>query len=395
VLKNRFGSDPRFSAVVVSGAPSAGKSSVLKALKKACEEAGCVAVIMSETPTELFNAGFSYEPELWQDPLDFQRQNELYSEEREERYYEAMKRLRTNKHLVLLLDRARKDPEAYIGRENYLQILAERGLDRHKLLCRYKAVIFLVTPALERAKHYTTENNAVRRENAAGAASLDAPTFNAWNGHPHLIVIDSTDNFEDKIRNSIRALSRVIPMPKAIEREHKFLLIGFQRSMLPPDAVTKEIVQDYLVRTNPDVERRVRMESADGGGTVLFYTEKTKQNEPGSRDEDENSITFYQYEKLLKEKDPERATIRKRRYSFRHSQRIVTVDEFLDVPGLWLAEIEVPDMTEQVSLPALWAYKIVTDDPEYKNGRIAQRLKLGTANELLFSHKRESREPMG
>lgn len=365
-------------------------------MKKFLEEAGCIVAILAEIPTQLAMAGFPLAPDPWVGPGYFQDLMMDLGFHAEETYLELLCNLKTERPdvpRVLLIDGAIPRTMAYIGRKNYQRALEARGLDPYKVLCRYKGVIYLAPPPKE---HYTTENNQARSESAEQAAWLDDPTFQAWSIHPHLQIVRATKTPEEKVKNAILALTRIIPMPKAIEREHKLLLIGFDQSMLPAGTATKELVQDYLVRLDPKVERRVRAETSDGR-TVYFYTEKAKRSEPGSRDEEERQIPLSEYESKLEEKDEGLATVRKARHIFRHNDQKFEVDEFHDIKlesgqKMFIAEIETGDLSLGYTLPDGWQHLVVTENDDYKNSAIARRLKQGTSHELI---PRESPAPQG
>lgn len=69
----------------------------------------------------------------------------------------------------------------------------------------------MVTAADGAEKFYTLENNAARYEDANTAKIVDKSLLNAWAGHPHHIIIDNSGNgFEDKIKRVIHAVEKYI-----------------------------------------------------------------------------------------------------------------------------------------------------------------------------------------
>jgi adenylate cyclase len=67
--------------------------------------------------------------------------------------------------------------------------------------------------------------------------------------------------------------------------------------------------------------------------------------------------------------------VRKRRYLVADGGFLWEVDEFLDRPSLWLAELELVDADQVVEIPewlAAFVEREVTDDPSYTNRALAK-----------------------
>jgi len=78
---------------------------------------------------------------------------------------------------------------------------------------------------------------------------------------------------------------------------------------------------------------------------------------------------------MIKERDPERETMRKLPHCFIHGRRGHELDECLDqLAGLWILEIEVENIAAPVSLPPWVADAAdVTDDPDFSSYNLALR----------------------
>jgi CYTH domain-containing protein len=388
VRRSDFELDKDFYPIALTGAPGSGKSSAGEQLPQMIETAGIgVARYLSETATELMMAGFSLDPKFWNDPLSVSEELLRYTYEREERYYSMMRNLKSDgKPLILLIDRPLRDAETYVGRRDYLQVLARIGFDPHQVLTRYRAVLHFVTPAKKFKDQYTQENNSTRSEDSEGSIRLDDPTFNSWKGHPHHLIVEPTPTREQKVLKAFNILKRILPMASEIER--KWRLEGFQEDFIPFGAAVSEIEQTYLIPDPgmPGVERRVRKEVQDG--TAAYYrTWKTDTRSIIERDENNPQISLAEYEILLLEKDQTRAIIRKRRYYVRNEGRIVEINKFHDIPDLWQVEVEFPVGADCQSyrLPD-WIsdYAVPTDGIRaFKNSEIALALKNGTSQRLL------------
>jgi hypothetical protein len=97
---------------------------------------------------------------------------------------------------------------------------ASLGIRREQELARYRAVIHLRTPSAEGGYD---GSNPVRRESAAEAAALDARIFASWDGHPRRMVIDSQEEFLQKLAHAVEAIRCEVP---ACCRKHRIVELG-------------------------------------------------------------------------------------------------------------------------------------------------------------------------
>lgn len=370
----RFGFDPRFSAIVVTGGPCAGKSTFMAVARQYLEDHGLRVAVQPEVATEFITSGF-HPVKGWRTSEFFQRYLLRYMLYREEMYYQMLLDLHTEKSLVLLCDRGVLDAMAYIGRQSFVSLLDSFDLDLHALRERYRAVVHLVTAADGAEKFYTLENNLARDETPAQARILDGKTRAAWTGHSHLSVIDNSTGFDQKVHRALTSLARVLDMPTPQEKERKFLLRGWHRGLLPADAVSVEIVQTYLTFGENGKERRVRMRTLDGSSSY-YYTRKLDTAEPGVRDEEEEQISRARYEELLGEQDKTTVPIEKTRHVFTFEGHTFEIDQYKQpVHSLVIGEVEVADMSEPIAFPPGPAYdnrEEITGVKKYKNRSIAE-----------------------
>jgi CYTH domain-containing protein/predicted ATPase len=360
--------------VVLTGGPCGGKSSFLPIAKQWLEDHGYSVGILAEAATEVITGGFSPVSPLWPDNLAFQHNLLEYQLVREDRYFLMLSKL-TTFNSVLLCDRGALDSMAYMGRERYLDMLAEAHIDLGELRNRYTSIIHLMSAARGAADFYTLANNAARSETPEQAAELDLRIEQAWLGHPHFTMIDNQTNFTDKVKRALSALARVLHVPEPLEIERKYLVHGWKVPI--KNYVSVEIIQDYLVATEEEPERRVRKRVLDGTASY-FYTSKIQTLRPGVRVENERQIDLGHYEKLLKECDPNSRTIRKDRLCFLYAGKHFELDVFRDIQGpdgnvLKLLEVELTDIDEKVELPSDWTVEDVTGRKEYSNAFLARR----------------------
>lgn len=369
--QNDFSIYPEFSAVVLSGGPCGGKTTFLAIAQPWLEDRGCRVAVAPEGASLLMGSNFS--PIFgWKNTRDFQRFLLMFILEIEYLLFEMLKAQDTNKPLVLLCDRGALDAIAYIGSDNFANVVKSvlPDVSVHKLRERYKAVIYFVTAADGAEEFFTLENNAQRTETPAQARELDKKTRDAWMGHQHLRIIDNSTDFDGKIHRGLMALARVLNMPEPREIERKFVVQNFWPSMIPQKAVAVSITQDYLVDEGSG-ERRVRMRSIDGS-TSYYFTNKKPTEKLGERIELERQISKEEYEKFLEEKDPLAATIKKVRHSFEYEGYHQELDVYESpYPGLAILEIEVADIKEEVNTIPGWELTDVTGLKQYSNHSIA------------------------
>ncbi|MEY2665540.1 MAG: hypothetical protein RLZZ480_645 [Candidatus Parcubacteria bacterium] len=352
--------------IVVTGGPSAGKTSGLAAIVQFCENNGFCPVVIPEVATELITSGFDRRSPSFQ---DFVMEKILFEEHL---------RLQgvANGHFppktVLIFDRGLCDSEAYVGREMFLEVLKRHGLSLVDARDRYNGVIFLDSAACGAEEFYTTENNDAREEGLEEARLLNERTKDAWMGTPHFVHVPNRPGigFDDKITECLRALARILGVPEPVEHERKFLLKEFDLSSLPNHSAPIDIIQTYLVSAPGQVER-VR---ARGQHNSYRFFNTTKVRLPGGGSHElDHLISRDAYNDLLIRRDPLRIPVHKTRYCFRHAHHYCELDVFHGHrSGLALLEVEVHSMDEPVEVPPfIGPYEDVTDVDGFANYDLA------------------------
>ena len=187
--------------IVLTGGPGAGKTAVLEL----CRQYFCQHVaILPEAASVLFAGGF---PRGGRAAERRATQRAIYHVERE---LEAVADARDGAALVLC-DRGTVDGAAYWpGPDTLFDAV---GSSHAAELARYYAVIHLRTPDPRDYNH----DNPVRIESALQAAAIDGLIAQAWQGHPHAYVVESTPSFLDKARRALTILRAQLP-PCCAER---------------------------------------------------------------------------------------------------------------------------------------------------------------------------------
>lgn len=358
---------------VLTGGSCAGKTTGLEYLKEKLRDYGITPFVVPEIPTEFILCGitpgangFSRE----------QFQEFLFGEVlRREALYARMASFSSAKRKVILCDRGLFDIRAYTDPKLFKFWLERYGL---RLIPardeRYQAVFHLVSAAFGSEEFYTLANNKARTETLAEARELDGKIFEAWNGHPHLRIIDNSTDFEGKMRRLLREVCHALGIPIPLEIERKFLIHppDLRAFNVPLQAITIE--QAYLVSKDSAISRRVRKREQDGSS---MFVESTKQGVRKSvRIEVEWPINETRYLRALTyEQEPDSVIIRKKRWCFPYKNQYFELDCFLEPhPGLWILELELTEEQQEISLPPfLKIIKEVTDDSAFTNRKLARK----------------------
>jgi CYTH domain-containing protein len=357
--------------IAITGGPCGGKSTFLAKVHGWLREFGIQPVVITETATELINAGITV------DLLGLRAFEEAllaYQLERENRYLSAARQIKGARQIVILCDRGALDCAAYVEEEVFARIAGGIGHSVRSLMERYKMVVHLMTAAWGAEKYYTLSNNKARTEGIELARRLDVRTQQAWLGHPHHAIVDNRTGFDAKMLGALQSLARVLNMPKPMEIERKFLILNFDPSFIPQDAVVLNITQDYLV-SDDQVERRVRISELYGQES-FYYTEKTETGDPQVRHEDDFLIDRKRYDELLVERDPILKTVKKERNCFIFRGKKLEVDMYTapqSIVGLVAVEVEISKVDERIEFPDGWQIQEVTGVKKYKNRSLAER----------------------
>ena len=152
----------------------------------------------------------------------------------------------------------------------------------------------------------------------------------------------------------------------SFEIERKYLLRG--RPPRTVGAPSVEIDQGYI----PGERIRERVRRARGANDVRYYrTIKMGAGIQRIEIEEEAPEEFFQAVWPL----TVGRRVHKRRYLVDDSGLVWEIDEFLDRPSLWLAELELTHADQKVTIPewlAPFLEREVTDDPSYTNRALAK-----------------------
>lgn len=185
--------------LVITGGPCSGKTSALTELKKYFTNAGQPAVFVEEAGTDLILSGIS--PAQCGSMRAFQTKVAALQITREAQAQQQAHALETNGRkgeALIICDRGIADGAAYVGHDEYLQVLAENGLAEDDVFSRYDAVFCLESTAQLNNASYSLHNNRARSEDPKEAAALDKRTYAAWSAHPQFYFIQNAPAFSTK-----------------------------------------------------------------------------------------------------------------------------------------------------------------------------------------------------
>jgi thymidylate kinase len=183
--------------IVLTGGPGAGKTAVLEFVRKILPEK---IVIFPETASILFGGGFW---RLQYHSAKRAAQRAIYHVQQEMQNLIVDER----KWSLGLCDRGTLDSLAYWPGDE-ADFFLELGTDFQKEYAKYTAVIHLKTPTLARGYNH---QNPVRTESPEAAARIDQKIHQVWKNHPNYCMIDSTENFLEKIHLAISCLQTYVP----------------------------------------------------------------------------------------------------------------------------------------------------------------------------------------
>jgi CYTH domain-containing protein/predicted ATPase len=362
------------SKIVLTGGPCAGKTTALVRVIEHFSSLGYKVFTIPEVPTLFTQAGMNY---LTTNKGFFYQGEKATLEIQmalEDKFF-LMAQQCTDQPCLIVCDRGTMDISAYMAPDVWNQITSDVGTSTPELRGRYDAVLHLVSAADGAEQFYTTANNASRNEanDEAGlqiARQLDKKVIHAWTGHPHLRVINNSEDFDKKLNRVIKEISLVLglPLPIVDERKYKVEVIG----ELPDDFTESEISQTYL-SCEPDCEVRLRRRGWGGKWVNVHTTRKriSQKEEIVTERQLNNNL----YETMLALADPERQTIHKLRKSFIWKGQYFELDTYLDqLQGLVI--LETKGITEHKSVkfpPFIRVLEDITGSLKYYNYNLARR----------------------
>lgn len=355
--------------ILLTGWPSAGKTTVLNAIKERFSEQGYNVLIVQETATELINSGIrpfgenSLEPEVYQEIV-------LKTQINKEKLARYAASFLGEDKTIIIYDRGLLDGRAYVESDAiWDSILKNCQVNKRDALLSYDMVLYLEGSL----KFFTTENNAARYEsNGYEAQEKGEKVLKSYLGHDNLRVIQPRDDMLDKQEEVINIIANMLGRPTRMREQKKFLVYGVDVNTIASLASKVEITQDYLASPN-EFEYRIR--KIEQNGSTSYHFSILKKGENGRREIiKEKVISESEYKSLLLTKRQDIATIKKSRYSFVFNKQYFKLDIFDD--NLALLEVNLTKENPHFEIPKFVnVIDDVTNNSEYTNINIARRKK--------------------
>lgn len=190
--------------VVLSGGPSAGKSSALALLKARLSARNYQVVTVPETATHFFGNSEGFQPEWLGTDAYLQMQvifmdHQIHLEES----FKAFSKLHPTKRAVLLLDCCIFNSKVYSSDEVWQQLLNYPGrtpTSDEELMARYDMVVHMTTCATKGHYEYGPgSNNPARYHTPEQAKEQDDRCLEVFAKHPQLRMVPYCEKFSDKI----------------------------------------------------------------------------------------------------------------------------------------------------------------------------------------------------
>jgi len=359
--------------IVVTGGPCAGKSTALPLLKAHAESLGYNVILVPEAATALAAMGITpLAAHETNTTAEFQLSVAKIQLAAHEAATQAAHRSRLPS--IVIHDRGLLDLTAYTSEQE--SILAHLGLSREQASALYNGVLHFTSAAIDAPTHYETTSNKARRESAAEAAALDEALRLSWSTVSPYWVISAPHpiSFETKLSRALIALESILNAGTHHSQEHerKYLITELSTkalSRLPPP---KALEQWYIHSKNSTTERRVRASTSPTG--LVSYQETIKSADTAlTRQEQECTISQEEFFAILASTHSTELTLlRKLRYILTTPHHRFEIDHIIYPQNIWLAEVELLDPTDKVTLPTLLASALeVTGNKDYSNAALA------------------------
>lgn len=197
--------------IVLTGGPSAGKTTLLELIHKQFAPSVGVA---PEAASILFRGGFP-RPVTAEDYIHTQRSIYGLQKELELQAFEKVS------GAAVFCDRGSLDGAAY-WQGSLREFCFAMGTTIERELSRYTAVLHLQT-APENAGYSL---NDVRTETYSEALALDRRVGEIWSSHPNYIFIANGGSFIEKLNRAMHALAPYLPSPVQLAPDMRFATAG-------------------------------------------------------------------------------------------------------------------------------------------------------------------------
>lgn len=356
--------------IVFTGGPCSGKTTFTSRAQQVFAERGYRVIIDHESATDLISGGIS---PATIGMYEFQKYVVALQLKKEELCYRAAHEM-SGDRVLIFIDRGILDDAAYVGEEDFREILKEFDLKYEELNDRYDMVVHLVTSAKGKEDAYTYSNNVARYETIEQAREMDDMALKAWEDHPNRVIIGNETDFEDKMIKAVQSVFEYLGDGSPVEKFHKYLIEVddelLERLKSEANYSTSHIVQHYLTSDN-GVERRIRRRDRDGD--IMFSYSEANYLATNERIKIDRVLTERQYNDYGNQIDRSLNVTDKMRYAFINNGSFFKLDVFDFDKTKGLLSTETKKDVSEVKLPEyVKVIKDVTGDKNYKNYYLAK-----------------------
>ncbi len=359
----------KISKIVITGGPCAGKTTAMSWVRNAFTRRGYTVLFVPETATELITGGVA--PWTCGTNLEFQKCQVELQLTKEKLYLQAARTMDAEK-ILIVCDRGVMDNRAYMNEQEFAAVKAALHGDEVEWRDGYDAVFHLVTAANGAEAFYTTANNTARVEAAEEAVKLDNRLISCWTGHRYLRVIDNSTDFAGKMRRLESEIAAFLMEDSPYEMERKFLIEYPDIEWLETNPMCRkiDITQTYL---QSEAGEEIRLRKRGENGYYIYYETHKWSLDGMKRISTEKRLSRSEYRRLLKNADPARRAIRKKRYCLTYDNQYFEIDVYPFWEHQAILEIEVREEDAQIRFPEkITVIKEVTNDRAYKNASLAR-----------------------
>jgi len=359
--------------IVFTGGPCSGKTTFTSRAQQVFAERGYRVIIDHESATDLITGGIS---PATMGMYEFQKYCIALQLKKEEICCQAAKEISGDK-VIVFMDRGILDDLAYVGEDDFREILKDFNMKPEEMNDRYDMVVHLVTSAKGKEEAYTYANNSARYETIEEARVMDDMALNAWKDHPNRVIIGNETEFEVKMIKAIQSVLEYLGEGGPVERFNKYL-INIDETLLnklsnEANYSSCHILQHYLKSEN-GYERRIRARERDGD--VLYSYSEANYLSTNERIKTDRVLTERQYKDYSHQIDKDLNVTDKMRYSFIYNDVFFKLDVYNFDTSKGILSFESSSDHTSVKLPEyIEVIKDVTGDVNYKNYYLAKSQK--------------------
>lgn len=192
--------------IVLTGGACGGKTESLSYIKEHFSKLGYDVYIVSEMATILILGGITPQKVGGK---NFQELVIKMQIEMQETFEQAISLSNNNKNLIIF-DRSPIDAMMFISREEFDDIASKFDTTYEDILNSYSGIIHLEAVAKKFPELYTSANNKARRDEAMHTIQTDDKLIEAYKNHSNRVIVDSCENFNQKVKNVIAEIEKIL-----------------------------------------------------------------------------------------------------------------------------------------------------------------------------------------